>query len=182
MLRGDISWISDINDTQKRNENLKYFYASRLSPQTWRLFATSACIRAVLQLLRSRARNTRSAWTEEPWRRIARVKARTVSHRCGIAVRIAAFALVDSSRRANDKSVWILRSTYSQNNVSSSTQTTRKAGLRGQNLCRCLQNYKQLRCEMKKRVSLNDRPIAVNRHVLYIGHEIRHACVENVLK
>lgn len=37
------------------------------------------------------------------------------------------------------------------------------------------------RCEMKKRVSLNDRPIMMNRHVLYVGREIRHACVENVV-
>jgi len=27
---------------------------------------------------------------------------------------------------------------------------------------------------MKKCVSLNDRPIMMNRHVLYVGHEIKH--------
>lgn len=30
-------------------------------------------------------------------------------------------------------------------------------------------------CEMEKRVSLNDRPIMMNCHVLYVGREIRHA-------
>jgi len=29
---------------------------------------------------------------------------------------------------------------------------------------------------MKKCVSLNDRPIMMNRHVLYVGHEIKHTC------
>lgn len=37
------------------------------------------------------------------------------------------------------------------------------------------------RCEMKKRVSLNDRPIMMNRHVSYVGREMRHPRVENVV-
>lgn len=107
------------------------------------------------------------------------MKARTVSRRRGVAVRIAAFAFVDSSRR-HDKSTsdrYIGKTTLPSNGHADDAQG-RSARAK---FVQMFAELQAARCEMEKRVSLNDRPIMMNRHVPYVGRQIRHECVENVV-
>lgn len=136
----------------------------------------------VLQLSRSRARNTRSAWTEESWRRIARVKARTVSRHAepNIDVRIA-FAFAISSKRnykSSDFDRYIGKYNAAFEGARRRCARPACAGKICADVCRITSSSC---CEMKKRECRRIvRLIVKNRHALYVGHGIKHACVVNI--
>jgi len=121
-----------------KSENLKYFHTSLIVPGMT-FVATSACIRAI-----TAAPITRAKYSQRMNGRTMAAN-RTCESKNGFTPlrSCRSYCRVRFIEKATTNRLQIITSER-QRCLQTGTQTMRKAGLREQNLCRCLQNYKQL--------------------------------------